>query len=473
MFSIKFRDMLPQVVVDELDFFQSRLTALLSQEHDEDGTHTDVTADSVVAGSFTAVEQLQDADELTGKVTWRALGGPNGVLDTSMRHDDERIGVSGKVFRVESEAAEVHVDLPSGRAMALGVTPVAGTAVEQRFEDALTVMHQLRLAGQSTYIPTAGDTAALADETAGPKYSVYQLAPTGDVTIYGIYADLVAGNRGQVEVLMNNSAFNISFESAVVTNKRRIYGCATPVTIGPGGVIVFIYDHANGGWRYVTSSAASVAPSSPWSPGDYKYAAYTSTPSGWLLCDGSAVDRTTYADLFTAIGITYGAGNGTTTFNLPDGRGKALYGQAASGTGSTFGGSFGAMDHTHSGGTTGAAGGHGHTVSGDVASDGAHGHSVSGTTGAGSAHSHTFATNVETDYPGGGGGDLNHATGSVTDDESAHTHGAGSLAADSGGAHTHEAGSLGADSVGDHTHSGGTTGTANGPGLVSRLFIKT
>ena len=41
-------------------------------------------------------------------------------------------------------------------------------------------------------------------------------------------------------------------------------------------------------------------------------------PSGWLLCDGSAVSRTTYANLFAAIGTTYGTGDGSTTFNLPD-----------------------------------------------------------------------------------------------------------------------------------------------------------
>lgn len=37
-------------------------------------------------------------------------------------------------------------------------------------------------------------------------------------------------------------------------------------------------------------------------------------PDGWLLCDGSAVSRSEYADLFTAIGTTYGAGDGSTTF---------------------------------------------------------------------------------------------------------------------------------------------------------------
>lgn len=47
-----------------------------------------------------------------------------------------------------------------------------------------------------------------------------------------------------------------------------------------------------------------------------------SAPSGWLLCDGSAVSRTTYADLYAEIGEDFGAGNGTTTFNLPDLRGR-------------------------------------------------------------------------------------------------------------------------------------------------------
>ena len=40
-------------------------------------------------------------------------------------------------------------------------------------------------------------------------------------------------------------------------------------------------------------------------------------PTGWLLCDGSAVSRSTYASLFAVIGTTFGAGNGTTTFNVP------------------------------------------------------------------------------------------------------------------------------------------------------------
>jgi len=47
-------------------------------------------------------------------------------------------------------------------------------------------------------------------------------------------------------------------------------------------------------------------------------------PTGFLECDGSAISRTTYADLFAFIGISYGSGDGTTTFNIPDYRGTFL-----------------------------------------------------------------------------------------------------------------------------------------------------
>lgn len=44
----------------------------------------------------------------------------------------------------------------------------------------------------------------------------------------------------------------------------------------------------------------------------------STSPSGWLICDGSAISRTTYSDLFNVIGTTYGAGDGSTTFNIPN-----------------------------------------------------------------------------------------------------------------------------------------------------------
>ena len=85
----------------------------------------------------------------------------------------------------------------------------------------------------------------------------------------------------------------------------------------------------------------------------------TVIPSGYLLCDGRAVSRTTYKDLFAVIGTTYGAGDGSTTFNLPNMTGKVPVGYKASDTYfGTLGKSLGASTvkltinqmpkHTHS-----------------------------------------------------------------------------------------------------------------------------
>jgi microcystin-dependent protein len=75
----------------------------------------------------------------------------------------------------------------------------------------------------------------------------------------------------------------------------------------------------------------------------------SSAPTGFLLCDGSIVARATYADLFSIIGTTYGAGNGSTTFGLPDLRGRFPLGLAASGTGAVLGETGGLIDHVHTG----------------------------------------------------------------------------------------------------------------------------
>ena len=55
-------------------------------------------------------------------------------------------------------------------------------------------------------------------------------------------------------------------------------------------------------------------------------------PDGWLACDGTAVNRTTYANLFSKIGTTYGAGDGSATFNLPNLTDKFIQGNNTAGT---------------------------------------------------------------------------------------------------------------------------------------------
>lgn len=69
-------------------------------------------------------------------------------------------------------------------------------------------------------------------------------------------------------------------------------------------------------------------------------------PGGWLLCDGAAVSRSDFASLFAAIGTTYGAGDGYTTFNVPDLRGRVPVGLSADAEFDTLGKAGGAKTHT-------------------------------------------------------------------------------------------------------------------------------
>ena len=94
----------------------------------------------------------------------------------------------------------------------------------------------------------------------------------------------------------------------------------------------------------------------------------TNAPNGWLKCDGSAVSRTTYAKLFQVIGTTYGTGDGSSTFNLPNFNGRTPVGvgtsTATGATAHTLGQMEGSEDaivpyHNH---TTTTTGGHTHTV---------------------------------------------------------------------------------------------------------------
>lgn len=89
---------------------------------------------------------------------------------------------------------------------------------------------------------------------------------------------------------------------------------------GVAGAILYVKESGAGvnGWYLVNSSSVPI--------GAIVAYAGESIPTGYLNCDGSAISRTTYADLFDMIGTTWGAGDGSTTFNLPDLRSATLRG---------------------------------------------------------------------------------------------------------------------------------------------------
>jgi microcystin-dependent protein len=135
----------------------------------------------------------------------------------------------------------------------------------------------------------------------------------------------------------------------------------------------------------------------------------SAAPTGFFICNGQAISRVTYASLFAVIGTTYGAGNGSTTFNVPDLRSRTVV-AAGQGSGlsnrilSTTGGEEAVTlnvsqipSHNHS------DFGHGHTDSG-------HSHGINDPT-----HNHSYSNNNQLGFPFaaglGGGGSTGATTG--------------------------------------------------------------
>jgi phage-related tail fiber protein len=106
--------------------------------------------------------------------------------------------------------------------------------------------------------------------------------------------------------------------------------------------------------------AEGLSPGATMPAGAVIFVAMDTAPSGYLKANGDAISRTTYADLFTAIGTTFGVGDGSTTFNLPDMRGEFARGWD-DGRGVDSGRAFGSaqadavIEHVHRVGTAAAA----------------------------------------------------------------------------------------------------------------------
>lgn len=78
--------------------------------------------------------------------------------------------------------------------------------------------------------------------------------------------------------------------------------------------------------KLLNYAAAGHSHASERDPGEVGIYAMPAVPSGWLACNGAAISRTSYAALFANIGTTFGSGNGSTTFNIPDLRGEFIRG---------------------------------------------------------------------------------------------------------------------------------------------------
>ena len=222
----------------------------------------------------------------------------------------------------------------------------------------------------------------------------------------------------------------------------------------------------------------------------------TIPPAGYLYCNGQEISRTTYAGLFGVIGETYGAGDGSTTFKVPDLRGRVLAGAddtserlpGIDAVGQTTGASTHTLTeaqlpaHTHSG-SSNSTGSHAHTASSN--STGSHGHTASSNSTGSHTHSDTTGSGDKQHLHGitirslnqnaGGSNTYVHPSGQLNtwNQNIAHTH---SVSTSSNGAHSH---TITVNSGGSHSHTitVGSTGSGSAhkyvqPSLTIVCIIK-
>lgn len=261
--------------------------------------------------------------------------------------------------------------------------------------------------------------------------------------------------------------------AAALTETVSIDGSVTPdhlsydpagfqAKLGLGGILTSVADRVN---ALISRNDAEIGSIS-------SHGIASGVPAHMLLCEGQAVSRTTYSKLFAKVGTTWGAGDGVTTFNLPDLRAEWM---KARGVGFLLAATQAATvpAHTHSG-STGAAGSHSHTAT--TASGGAHSHSAS--TDSQGAHTHTWSGSTGNNNVG-----HTHTWSGTTSTQAAHTHtlpyqhmsmhdsnttaiasnGTGtSYSSSTAGAHTHSvSGTTSGVSV-SHTHTYSGTGASAG-----------
>ena len=135
------------------------------------------------------------------------------------------------------------------------------------------------------------------------------------------------------------SGLSPAFASGDTVTPDKLNSLGTPTVALTVGTIVDA--DISAGAAIAASKLSTAAQQSLLPAGAVMPFAMNSAPAGWLAADGALVNRTTYAALFTALGTTYGVGDGSTTFALPDLRGYFVRGSGTNGDG-TAAGTFGA-----------------------------------------------------------------------------------------------------------------------------------
>jgi microcystin-dependent protein len=174
--------------------------------------------------------------------------------------------------------------------------------------------------GFLTHTNFAVSTVAVAPSPASSGTSL--TVATGNGSLFPTNSNVVVSPAGVTPTSANSEICLVTNQSGDVLTLTRQQESTSARSIVVGDSII------GGPTALWFTAIESLMPQT----GDYKWNASNAALTGWLLCDGSAVSRSTYAALFASIGTAFGTGDGSTTFNLPNPAGKTPVGV---GTGTT------------------------------------------------------------------------------------------------------------------------------------------
>ena len=266
---------------------------------------------------------------ISGYTTYSATGGtdtitiPNGATGTARNMFIEFTGTGGGTVLVPTNKKLYFVYNNTSSAITVKVSGQTGVSVP--------AAAKMILVNNGTDIVVA--TNYLASLTLG---SALPVASGGTAATSFTANSVILGNG--TGALSGNLVAPSTSGNVLTSNGTTWTSAAAPVSVPIGGLVM-----------WATSSA----------------------PSGWLLCNGAAVSRTTYSPLYAVIGTTFGSGDGSTTFNLPDYRDRMPIGAGTTYSANSSGGSKDAIvvSHTH----TATDSGHTHPFTASVSSFGPRG----------------------------------------------------------------------------------------------------
>jgi microcystin-dependent protein len=335
-------------------------------------------------------------DALTNPTSANGLNSPDHAGQHSDANDaiealEAKVGVNGSAVTSSLDYKITNINASN---LASGTVPSARVAGAYTGVTSVGTLGSLTVTGDVTV-----DTNTLKVDSTNNRVGVNVTSPSVELDVLGTATVRAAATQDGVALAGRaggTSSYEVTLTPTTLSADRILTlpnVTGTVVTTGDSGSVTstMITDNTIVLGDLATALQAFLVPS-----GAINMWGTATAPTNWLLCDGAAVSRTTYATLFAVISTTYGVGDGSTTFNVPDLKGKVAVGKAASGTFLNLGASGGAETVTLTSAESGVP---------------VHGHSNTATfTGTAASHNHTQDSH-------------NHTQNSHNHTQNSHNHG--------------------------------------------------